>query len=147
MSFTLASLGLSAATNPNTWKIIIIAIIVLILAGGLIYTGVKYQSAIGQVETMQETLNSNKKDLESKDREIRNLTANLTDMEKNNGHYVETITKIQMEKNRLQIRYNELMEKIRNAKLEVGKNGVIAAPYVVIPAGVPVEAEPAGNIP
>jgi len=128
------------AAQAIPWKLILIGLtIIAILVTGFVFHA-KYKNALSEVETL-------KKDIKIEKLEVVRLTASLKDANESNTMYIDTLGKIQTEKNRIQFKYNELMERIRNAKLEVDKNGTIANPYTVIPGGVPVETRSSSHLP
>lgn len=121
------------------WKQIGIILISLIICAGLIGFGMRYQGLIKDKEILELNL---KKELEKsfeKDKVISTLESELDYVRQADQSYKSLLQEIQRTHVVIQDKYETIMGKIDNAKIELNEKGTISKPYVIINSGVPTD--------
>jgi hypothetical protein len=130
----------------RNWKIIAVGIVIAGLVSALIGFGMRYQSLKDSKDTLQSQITNleatiQHKNISIKDRDDSIFLLNNANekREKDLNRYMQLYKNLQKNTDIVQKKYNEMLEKINNAKIPI-MDGVIVEPYIVIPSGVPKEA-------
>lgn len=130
----------------RNWKPIAVGLIILSLCAALIGFGMRYEglksdrdAAIALVDGLEETISKRNDDIKVRDDRILILKTANNKQKEELKIYIKLLDKIQVSKNDLETRYNELME-IINDQVIPTTDGSVTEPFIVIPGGVPPEA-------
>jgi sensor histidine kinase YesM len=137
-------MGIVISMLVRNWKPIVTGIIILSLCGALIGFGMRYQSLkdkekvlYGQISTLESEIKDKEELIAAKEHKIQAITESANKTQKALENYIKLNRSLQEQKNKIQCKYNEALERINNEKIPVNESGSISEPYVIVPAGMP----------